>query len=119
MIFMDYNDKKYWVEDTDFLTEAEKLKFAKGLFELERQGVLEYRDGFWRLAAGVEIEETPDGAVAHFFKQKAAVESQAAQSLTPSSGEPSETRVPPLEQAARPLSEGPGSPDSDDEVNKQ
>ena len=116
---MDYNDKKYWVEDSEFLTEAEKLEFAKGLFELGRRGVLEYRDGLWGLAAGAEIEETPDGVVARFPKQEAAVESQFAQSSTPSSGEPSETRVPPLEQAARPSSEGPGSPDSDDEVNKQ
>ena len=99
--------------------ETRKRKFAKGLFELERQGVLEYRDGFWGLAAGVEIEETPDGAVAHFLKQKAAVESHCSQSSTTSSGEPSETRVPPLEQAARPSSQGPGSPDSDDEYSKQ
>ena len=49
---MDYNDKKYWVEDTDLLTEAEKLEFAKGLLELERQGVIEFRDGGWELAAG-------------------------------------------------------------------
>jgi hypothetical protein len=115
---MNYKDKKYWVEDNDYLTEAEKFEFAKGLFELERQGILEYRDGLWGLAAGVEIEETPDRVVARLPK-KAAVESHRAKRSTPSSGEPSETRVPPLEQAARPSSRGPGSPDSDDEVSKQ
>ena len=57
----DYNEHKYWVEDTDLLTEAEKLEFAKGLFELERQGVIQFRGGRWQLAAGGEIEETPDG----------------------------------------------------------
>jgi hypothetical protein len=59
---MDYNENKYWVEDSDLLTEAEKIQFAKDLLELERQGVLEYRDGLW-LAADVEVEETPDGSV--------------------------------------------------------
>lgn len=67
---MDYNDKKYWVEDTDLLTEAEKLEFAKGLFELERQGVLEYRHGLWGLAAGAEIEETSHGPVARFVNKQ-------------------------------------------------
>jgi hypothetical protein len=57
----DYNERKYWVEDSDALTDAEKVRFAKDLLELERQGVLEYRNGRWELAAGVEIEETPDG----------------------------------------------------------
>lgn len=115
---MDDNSNKYWVEDSDFLTDAEKLVFAQGLFELEREGVLEYRDGFWYLAVGVEIEETPDGHVARFRKNKTTLQSQSAQSSTPSSGEPSETRVLLLEQAAWPSSPGPGSPDSDDGVNK-
>jgi hypothetical protein len=61
---MDYNDNKYWVEDSDALTEAEKVRFAKDLFELERQGILEYRDGRWVLGAGAEVEETADGPVA-------------------------------------------------------
>jgi hypothetical protein len=61
-----YNDNKYWVEDSDALTEAEKVQFAKDLLELERQGIFEYRDGLWGLADGVEIEETPDGPVACF-----------------------------------------------------
>jgi hypothetical protein len=29
--------------------------------ELESGGVIEFRDGRWELAAGGEIEETPDG----------------------------------------------------------
>lgn len=64
-IQMDYNESKYWV-DSDLLTEAEKVQFAKGLLQLENQGVIEYRDGHWGLAAGVEIAETPEGPVARF-----------------------------------------------------
>jgi hypothetical protein len=64
---MDFNTDKYFVENSRALTEAEKIQFAKGLIELERQGVLEYRDGQWSLAAGVEIEETPTGPVARFL----------------------------------------------------
>lgn len=56
-IQMDFNTDKYFVENSHALTEAEKIQFAKDLIELERQGVLEYRDGQWSLAAGVEIEE--------------------------------------------------------------
>jgi hypothetical protein len=33
---MDYNKYKYYVEDSDRLTEAEKFQFAKDLLELER-----------------------------------------------------------------------------------
>jgi len=66
MIHMDFNKNKYWVEDSDALTEAEKVQFAKDLLELERQGIFEYRDGTWGLADGVEIEETADGPVARF-----------------------------------------------------
>ena len=62
---MDFDRDKYYVENSDLLTEAEKVQMAKDLVELERQGVLEYRDGLWGLAAGVEIEETPNGPVAH------------------------------------------------------
>ena len=116
---MDYNNSKYFVEHSDLLTEAEKVRMAENLLELERRGVLEYSDGRWGLAAGVEIEETSDGPVALGRNAKDAVPSRAVESSTPSSGEPSETRIPPLDQAARPSSEGPGSPDSDDEVSKQ
>jgi hypothetical protein len=62
-IHMDYNENKYWVEDSDALSEAEKVQFAKDLLELEREGILEWRDGTWGLAEGVEVEETPDGPV--------------------------------------------------------
>jgi hypothetical protein len=65
-IHMDFNENKYYIAYDNRLTELEKLQLAKDLLELERQGVLEYRDGHWRLAAGVEIEETSDGPVACF-----------------------------------------------------
>jgi hypothetical protein len=110
---MDYNENKYWAEGSDLLTEAEKIQFAKELIELERQGILEYRDGLWGLAAGVEIAETPDGPVARFRKQDAAVPSQFAESSATSSGEPSDAQgAPPLTTAARPSAEGSSSPDS-------
>jgi hypothetical protein len=60
---MGYNERKYWVEGSDLLTEAEKIQMAKDLRELERRGVIEFRDGRWELAAGVDIEETLDGLV--------------------------------------------------------
>jgi hypothetical protein len=63
---MDFNTDKYFVENSDALTEAAKIQMAKGLLELEHQGILEYTDGRWGLADGVEVEETPDGLVAHF-----------------------------------------------------
>ena len=63
---MDFNSEKYFVENSDALTEAEKIQFAKDLIELERQGILEFCDGRWVLAPGVEIEETPEGPVARF-----------------------------------------------------
>jgi hypothetical protein len=59
---VDYNADKYLVEDSDLLTEAEKIQMAKDLVALERQGILEYRDGRWVLGAGVE--ETAGGPVA-------------------------------------------------------
>jgi hypothetical protein len=118
VIDMEHNENKYRVEDCDVLSDAEKVQFAKDLLELERQGILEYREGTWRLLDGVEIEETPDGPVARFRNQNVTAHSAVTNSVA-SSGEPSETRVPPLEQAAQPLSQGPGSPDSDDEVNKR
>jgi hypothetical protein len=115
---MDYNEKKYWVEDSDLLSEAEKIRFAEDLLELERQGILEWRDGTWGLADGVEVEETPDGPVALFRKHDDALAAELATSSTTSSGEPSETRVPPVVKAARPLSEGSSSPDSNNEASK-
>jgi hypothetical protein len=67
---MDYNENKYWAEGSDVLTEAEKVQFAKNLLELERQGVIEYRDGKWGLATGVEIEEPHEGPVARFVNEE-------------------------------------------------
>lgn len=58
---MNYNEKKYWVEKSELLTEREKTLLAKDLRELELRGVIEWRDDGWRLAAGAKIEETPDG----------------------------------------------------------
>jgi hypothetical protein len=63
---MDFNTDKYFVENSHPLTVAEKLEFAKDLIELERQGVIEYRDGMWCLAVGAEIEEASDGPAARF-----------------------------------------------------
>jgi hypothetical protein len=63
---MDFNTDKYFVENSQALTEGEKIEFAKDLIELETQGIVEYCDGRWRLAAGVEIEETSAGPVARF-----------------------------------------------------
>jgi hypothetical protein len=60
---MDFNSEKYFVENSDALTEAEKIQFAKDLIELERQNIVEYRDGRWRLIAAIEIEETQEGPV--------------------------------------------------------
>jgi hypothetical protein len=61
---MNYNERKYWIEGSELLSEAEMIQMAKDLRELESRGVIEFRDGRWQLAAGVEIEETPDGPVA-------------------------------------------------------
>jgi len=116
---LNYNQNKYLLEGSDLLTEAEKIRMAADLRELVRQGVLEYHDGRWKLADGVEVEETPAGPLVRVGKQDNALPSQFAESSTPSSGEPSETRVPPLAEAAQPSSEGSGSPDSDDEVSEQ
>jgi hypothetical protein len=52
---MDFNRNKYYIADDNRLTELEKLQLAKTLLELERQGILEFCGGRWRLAAGVEI----------------------------------------------------------------
>jgi len=63
---MNFNENKYYIAAGNRLTESEKLRLAKDLLELELQGILEYRDGRWGLAPGVEIEETPDGLVTRF-----------------------------------------------------
>jgi hypothetical protein len=49
---MNYNERKYWVEGSELLTEAEMIQMAKDLRELERLGVIEFRDGRWGLVAG-------------------------------------------------------------------
>jgi len=116
----DYNENKYWLEVSDALSEAERVQFAKDLLELERQGVLNYRDGTWGLAEGVEVEETPDGPVARFRKTDSAVPGQPAVSSVKSSGEPGDAQaVPPLTRAARPSAEGSSSPDSNDQESDQ
>jgi hypothetical protein len=76
---VDFNKDKYYVNDSDRLTEAEKLQMAKDLLELERQGIFEYRDGTWGLADGVEVEETADGPVARFRKTQGAMSGQLAE----------------------------------------
>jgi hypothetical protein len=67
---MNYNERKYWVEGSELLTEAEMIQMAKDLRELERLGVIEFRDGRWQLAAGVEVEETPEGPAARFSNKE-------------------------------------------------
>jgi hypothetical protein len=54
---MDYNENKYWVEVSDALSEAERVQFAKDLLDLERRGVIEYRDGRWGLMG---LPDVPD-----------------------------------------------------------
>jgi hypothetical protein len=66
---MNHNANKYYLPENKELSESQKLELAKALLELERQGVLEYRDGRWGLTAGVEIEETPAGPVARFLNK--------------------------------------------------
>jgi len=116
----DYNENKYWLEVSDALSEAERVQFAKDLLELERRGVLEYRDGAWGLAAGVEIEETANGPVPRFRKTEGAVPDQSDTSSATSLGKPRDAReVPPLTNAARPSREGSSSPNSDDQDSEQ
>lgn len=62
---MNHNANKYYLPESKELSESQKLELAKALLELERQGVLQYHDGRWHLTAGVEIEETPNGPLAH------------------------------------------------------
>jgi hypothetical protein len=64
---MNHNANKYYLPENKELSESQKLGLAKALLELERQGVVEWRDGAWQLATGVEIEETSDGPVARFL----------------------------------------------------
>lgn len=54
---MNYNEKKYWIEVSDALSEAERVQFAKDLLDLERQGVIEYRDGRWGLVEQIKKEK--------------------------------------------------------------
>ena len=63
---MNHNANKYYLPENKELSESQKLGLAKALLELERKGVIEWRDGAWQLATGVEIEETSDGPVARF-----------------------------------------------------
>lgn len=67
---MDHNASKYFIEHSEHLTEAETIQFAKDLFELERRGILEYRDGAWGLAARRRIAKTPEGPVARFLNKE-------------------------------------------------
>jgi len=114
-----FNKDKYYVEGSDLLSEAEKLQMAKDLLELERRGILEYREAGWGLVAGVEIEVTPDGPVARFRKTDGALPGETSSSVT-SSGEPSNAQgLPPVTKAARPSAEGASSPDSNNQDDDQ
>lgn len=66
---MNHNANKYYLPENKELVESQKLGLAKALLELERQGVIEYRDGRWELTGGVEIEETPAGPVVPFLNK--------------------------------------------------
>lgn len=70
---MDHDASKYFIEHSENLTEGQKVRMAADLRELERRGIIEYRDGRWSLAPGVEIEETPDGPVARFRNKEEGV----------------------------------------------
>jgi hypothetical protein len=80
---MDYNEHKYWAESSD-LIEAEKIQMAKDLRELERRGVIEFRDGRWGLVAGADSEETPEG-------EPADADVAVTQRLTDNINKPEET----------------------------
>jgi hypothetical protein len=117
---MNYNANRYYLAESKQLSEPEKLQLAKDLVELERQGILAWRDGTWGLVEGVEVEETSAGPVARFRKQNDAVPGQLAASSVTSSGEPSDAQgVPPLSKAARPSREGSSSADQDDQDSDQ
>jgi hypothetical protein len=81
---MNYDANKYWIEDSELLTEAEKTQLARALRELERQGVIEYRDGRWGLVAGADSEETPEG-------EPADADVAVTQRLTDNINKPEET----------------------------
>jgi DNA-binding transcriptional regulator YhcF (GntR family) len=55
---MNHNADKYWIEDSELLTEAEKTQLATALRELERQGIIEYRDGHWTLVKEIKKEKS-------------------------------------------------------------
>jgi hypothetical protein len=115
----DYNRNKYYIENSTELTEAEKIRMAKDLLNLESQGVIEWCDGAWRLVPGVEIEESPDGPVARFREAGGAAPTSLSTSCWE---EPSERRrVHPLNNDAPSLSDGASSPDSTHQegVNKE
>ena len=67
---MELNRDKFYMENSDLLTEAERIQMAKDFLELERRGIIEHCDGRWGLAAGVEIEETVNGPVARFRNEE-------------------------------------------------
>jgi len=71
---MDYNCNKYWIEDSDLLTEVEKVRMAEALLDLERRGILQYRNGAWGIAPGVLIEETTDALIAHIGDREEVIE---------------------------------------------
>ena len=117
---MDFNKGKYYAEDSDLLTEAEMIQFARDLRELERQGIIEWRDGAWQLVAGAATKQTPHGPAARIRKENVAVTGELAASSVTSSGEPSDAqRVLPLTKVARPSEKGPSAPDSNDQDSDQ
>lgn len=70
----DYNPNRYYIEDSDLLTEAEKIEIARSLRELELKGVIEWRHGAWQLVPNVGSEETEEGPVARFRNSKEGAE---------------------------------------------
>jgi hypothetical protein len=67
---MNHNQRKYWVEGSELLTEGEMIQMARDLRELERQGVIEFRDGRWALSAGAEIADMPDDQMARLSNKE-------------------------------------------------
>jgi hypothetical protein len=55
---MNHNADKYWIEDSELLTEVEKTQMATALRELENQGVIEYSDGRWALVEQIKKEKS-------------------------------------------------------------
>lgn len=117
---MDFNNGKYYLADSGLLTEADSIQFARDLRALERQGIIEWRDGAWQLVAGAETEQTPDGLVTRVRKENVAVPGELAASSVTSSGEPSHAQgVLQLTKATRPSENGSSSPDSNDQDSDQ